>query len=125
MVDSTPMVIPDPSRKDSGFLSIASSRIHGEGVDQTVNTSDDVIEVSLEANESPIEASSLAEDEFKDLGEVADQDFGSLALEESAELITIEQANSRLSNAILASLLKNFNGKVSRVRNIDGKDRIF
>ena len=121
----TPLVIPDPSRKDSGFVSIASSRILGEGVDQTVNTSADVIEVSLEANESPIEASLLAEDEFKDLGEVADQDFGTLVLGESTELITIEDANSRLSNAILASLLKNFNGKVSRVRNIDGKDRIF
>lgn len=121
----TPLVIPDPSRKNSGFVSIASSRILGVGVDETVNTSADVIEVSLETNESPIEAILSAEDEFKDLGEVADQDFGSLALEESAELITIEQANSRLSNAILASLLKNFNGKVSRVRNIDGKDRIF
>lgn len=121
----TPLVIPDPSRKDSSFVSIASSRILGEGVDHTVNTSADVIEVSSEANESPFEASLLAEDEFKDLGEVANQDFGSLALGESTELITIEQANSRLSNAILASLLKNFNGKVSRVRNIDGKDRIF
>ena len=124
-VDLTPLVIPDPSRKDSSFVSIASSRILGEGVDHTVNTSADVIEVSSEANESPFEASLLAEDEFKDLGEVANQDFGSLALGESTELITIEQANSRLSNAILASLLKNFNGKVSRVRNIDGKDRIF
>ena len=121
----TPLVIPDPSRKNSGFVSIASSRILGVGVDETVNTSADVIEVSLETNESPIEAILSAEDEFKDLRKVADQDFGSLALEESAELITIEQANSRLSNAILASLLKNFNGKVSRVRNIDGKDRIF
>ncbi|MEC8650654.1 MAG: hypothetical protein VXX82_06965 [Verrucomicrobiota bacterium] len=119
------MVIPDPSRKDSRFVSIASSRILGEVVDQTVNTSTDVFEVSLEADESPIEASLLAEDEFKDLGEVADQDFGSLVLRESTELITIEQANSRLSDAILASLLKNFNGKVDRVRNIDGKDRIF
>ncbi|MEC8404665.1 MAG: DNA polymerase III subunit gamma/tau [Verrucomicrobiota bacterium] len=123
--DLTPMVIPDPSRKDSRFVSIASSRILGEVVDQTVNTSTDVFEVSLEADESPIEASLLAEDEFKDLGEVADQDFGSLVLRESTELITIEQANSRLSDAILASLLKNFNGKVDRVRNIDGKDRIF
>ena len=121
----TPLVIPDPSRKNCSFVSIASSRILGVGVDETVNTSADVIEVSLETSESPIEAILSAEDEFKDLGEVADQDFGSLALEESAELITIEQANSRLSNAILASLLKNFNGKVSRVRNIDGKDRIF
>ena len=121
----TPLVIPDPSRKNSGFDSITSSRILGVGVDETVNTSADEIEVSLEANESPIEAILSAEDEYKDLGEVADQDFGSLALEESAELITIEQANSRLSNAILASLHKNFNGKVSRVRNIDGKDRIF
>ena len=121
----TPLVIPDPSRKDSGFVSISSSRIPSEGVDQTVNTSTDVIEVGLAANESPIEDELSAEDEFKDLGEVADQNFGSLALEESTELITIDQANSRLSDAILASLLKNFNGKVSRVRNIDGKDRIF
>ena len=121
----TPLVIPDPSRKDSGFVSISSSRIPSEGVDQTVNTSTDVIEVGLAANESPIEDELSAEDEFKDLGEVADQNFGSLALEESTELITIDQANSRLSNVILASLLKNFNGKVSRVRNIDGKDRIF
>ena len=121
----TPLVIPDPSRKDSGFVSISSSRIPSEGVDQTVNTSTDVIEVGLAANESPIEDELSAEDEFNDLGEVADQNFGSLALEESTELITIDQANSRLSDAILASLLKNFNGKVSRVRNIDGKDRIF
>lgn len=121
----TPLVIPDPSRKDSGFVSISSSRIPSEGVDQTVNTSTDVIEVGLAANESPIEDELSAEDEFKDLGEVADQNFGSLALEESTELITIDQANSRLSDAILASLLKNFNGKVDRVRNIDGKDRIF
>ena len=121
----TPLVIPDPSRKDSGFVSISSSRIPSDGVDQTVNTSTDVIEVGLAANESPIEDELSAEDEFKDLGEVADQNFGSLALEESTELITIDQANSRLSNVILASLLKNFNGKVSRVRNIDGKDRIF
>ena len=121
----TPLVIPDPSRKDSGFVSISSSRIPSEGVDQTVNTSTDVIEVGLAANESPIEDELSAEDEFNDLREVADQNFGSLALEESTKLITIDQANSRLSNVILASLLKNFNGKVSRVRNIDGKDRIF
>ena len=121
----TPLVIPDPSRKDSGFVSISSSRIPSEGVDKTVNTSTGVIEVGLAANESPNEDELSAEDEFKDLGEVADQNFGSLALEESTELITIDQANSRLSDAILASLLKNFNGKVSRVRNIDGKDRIF
>ena len=121
----TPLVIPEPVRKVDRISTINSLCSLYTGVDHTMSTSTDVIELSLGANESFIEASSSVEDVFEDLGDAVDQDFGSLALEESSHLITIEQANSRLSNAILDSLLKNFNGKVSRVRNIDSRDRLF
>ena len=120
-----PLVIPDPVRKVDRIASINSARSLDAGVDLTVSTYTDVIEVSLEANESLTESGSSREEVLQEIGEVANQDIGSLTLEDSAELITIEQANSRLSNAVLDSLLKNFNGKVSRVRNVDSKDRIF
>ena len=121
----TPLVIPDPVRKVDRVASINSARSLDAGVEQTVSTFIDVIEVSLEANETLTESGSSREEVLEEIGEVANQDIGSLTLEDSAELITIEQANSRLSNAVLDSLLKNFNGKVSRVRNVDSKDRIF
>lgn len=121
----TPLVIPDPLRKDSRFVSINSARSLDAGVDQAMSTFTDAIEVSLEANESLIESGSSPEEVFEELGKVDDQDFCSLTLEQSSDLITTEQANSRLSNAVLDSLLKYFNGKVSGVRNVDSKDRIF
>ena len=121
----TPLVIPDPVRKVDRVASINSARSLDAGVEQTVSTFIDVIEVSLEANETLTESGSSREEVLEEIGEVANQDIGSLTLEDSAELITIEQANSRLSNAVLDSLLKNFNGKVCGVRNIDSKDRIF
>ena len=121
----SPLVIPDPLRKVSRFVSINSARSLDAGVDQTMSTFTDVIEVSLEANKSLIESGSSPEEVLEKLGEVTNKDIGSLTLEDSSDLITIEQANSRLSNAVLDSLLKNFNGRVSRVRNVDSKDRIF
>ena len=121
----TPLVIPDRVRKVDRVASINSARSLDGGVEQTVSTFIDVIDVSSEANESHTESSSSREEVLEEIGEVANQDIGTLTLEDSAELITIEQANSRLSNAVLDSLLKNFNGKVSGVRNIDSKDRIF
>ena len=121
----TPLVIPDPLRKVSRFVSINSARSLDAGVDQAMSTFTDAIEVSLEANESLIESGSSPEEVFEELGKVDDQDFCSLTLEQSSDLITTEQANSRLSNAVLDSLLKYFNGKVSGVRNVDSKDRIF
>ena len=121
----TPLVIPDPVRKVDRSASINSARSLDAGVDQTVSTFTDVIKVSLEANESLTESGSSREEVLEEIAEVANQDIGSLTLEDSSDLITIEQANSRLSNAVLDSLLENFNGKVSRVRNVDSKDRIF
>jgi hypothetical protein len=121
----TPLVIPDPLKKDVSFVSIDSASSLDSRVDQAMSTFTDAIEVSLEANESLIESSSSPEEVFEELGEVDDQDFCSLTLDESSDLFTIDQANSRLSNAVLDSLLKNFNGKVSGVRNVDSKDRIF
>lgn len=121
----TPLVIPDPLKKDVRFVSIDSASSLDARVDQAMSTFTDAIEVSLEDNESLIESSSSPEEVFEELGEVDDQDFCSLTLDESSDLITIDEANSRLSNAVLDSLLKNFNGKVSGVRNVDSKDRIF
>ncbi len=124
-VNVTHLVIPDPVRKIDRVASINSARSLDAVVEQTVSTFNDVIDVSSEAIESLTKSGSSREEVLEEIGEVANQDIGSLTLEDSAELITIEQANSRLSNAVLDSLLKNFNGKVSRVRNVDSKDRIF
>ncbi|PDH29046.1 MAG: hypothetical protein CNC89_03675 [Puniceicoccaceae bacterium MED-G31] len=121
----TPLVIPDPLKNVGRFVSIDSASSLDARVDQAMSTFTDAIEVSLEDNESLIESSSSPEEVFEELGEVDDQDFCSLTLDESSDLITIDEANSRLSNAVLDSLLKNFNGKVSGVRNVDSKDRIF
>ena len=110
---------------DWRFTSINRERKIDPVVDQTIINSSDEVKVSIEGNESIIEASSSSVEQCDELSEMVDQDFGSLTLEESSDLITIEQANVRLSDAILDSLIKNFNGKVSKVRNIDSKDRIF
>ncbi|MGB0792249.1 MAG: hypothetical protein ACPGTR_01715 [Opitutales bacterium] len=109
------MVLPDPRLGSSGTAAEA-------GVTDSVAASDDAALAAVKTPELP--AAATSSDSADTPAELADA-IRAESANDSSELLTAEGAEDRLSPAIKDSLRERFNGRISGVRKLDAKDRIF
>jgi hypothetical protein len=109
------LVLPDPQLGSSGTAAEA-------GVTDSLAASDDAALAAVETLEVPAAATSA--DSVDSPAELADA-IRAESANDSSELLTAEGAEDRLSPAIKDSLRERFNGRISGVRKLDAKDRIF
>lgn len=91
-------------------------------------------DIALPVEQNPVRDDSLAVTEFTSTSaleieqegvEFEDAKIELPVVDTNAALITIEDARVKLADDILKTLQERFNGKLTEVRRIDAKDRIF
>ena len=91
-------------------------------------------DIALPLEKNPVRDDSLAVTEFTSTSaleieqegvEFEDAKIELPVVDTNAALITIEDARVKLADDILKTLQERFNGKLTEVRRVDAKDRIF
>lgn len=75
--------------------------------------------------EEPVDYTEAVEVAVPDAPKPRPKSIAPAPVENQAPLMTVEAALDRIGGAVLADLKKQFNGKPTEMRHIDGKDRIF